>query len=44
MAAPTMPALFCITAGTIRARTLLSRGMNLSALRLMPPPMMNRLG
>ena len=43
-AAPTMPALFCMAAGTTVARNEVSRGRNLSALRLIPPPMMIRSG
>ena len=42
-AAPTMPASFCSVAGTTLVRTF-SSGMNLSAFRLAPPPMMMMSG
>src|ERR1700761_3409774 len=43
IAAPTIPAVFCRAAGTTGVR-FLSRGTQLSALRLIPPPAMNSSG
>src|SRR3954469_21996094 len=43
IAAPTIPAVFNRVAATIGVR-LVSSGIHLSALRLMPPPAMNRSG
>src|ERR1700733_1052922 len=44
IAAPTMPASFCRTAGTMRARMPVSSGTHFSDSLLIPPPTMNRSG